>query len=114
MQKQPSTKRRQAGYSLAEVVVATALAGVILAGAVYMFGQSVDVSTIATLRGDMQQNARVAINLIYRDLLVAGTGLPSGGVQLPYGTGGGVATPQLGCDQNNGCWVNGGGTGLGI
>ena len=104
------TAARQAGYTMAEVLVATALSGVILAGAVYMFGQSVDISTIATLRGDMQQNARVAINLIFRDLLVAGTGLPAGGVQLPYGAG--ILTPQLGCDQASGCWVNPGGTGL--
>ena len=66
MKQTETTRARQAGYTMAEVLVATALAGVILAGAVYMFGQSVDVSTIATLRGDMQQNARVAINLISR------------------------------------------------
>jgi hypothetical protein len=96
---------------MAEVLVATAIAGVILAGAVYMFGQSVDVSTITTLRGDMQQNARVAINLIYRDLLVAGTGLPSGGVQLPYVAGNNTTLPVLGCamSANPPCFVIPGG-----
>jgi hypothetical protein len=93
---------------MGEVLVATALSGIILAGAVYMFGQSVDVSTIATLRGDMQQNARVAINLIYRDLLVAGTGLPAGGVQLPVSIPGPLY-PQLGCDMTLKCWIIPGG-----
>ncbi|GEM_PF-1481766 len=95
---------------MAEVLVATAISGILLAGAVWMFGQSVDVSTIATLRGDMQQNARVAINLIYRDLLVAGTGLPNGGLQLPHPLGE-PPYPQLGCDVTSSlpCWVNVGG-----
>ncbi len=100
---------RQAGFTMAEVLVAVALAGVVLAGAVYMFGQSVDVSTIVTLRGEMQQNARVAINLIYRDISVAGTGIPSGGIQLPYASGGGVTPPRLGCDMTLACYVKVGG-----
>jgi prepilin-type N-terminal cleavage/methylation domain-containing protein len=99
---------RQAGYTLAEVLVAVGLAGIILAGAVYLFGQSMDVSTIVSLRGEMQQNARVGINLIYRDLSVAGTGLPNGGVQLPFGAA--VTIPQLGCDMTLTCWVKAGGS----
>jgi prepilin-type N-terminal cleavage/methylation domain-containing protein len=106
MKPQQSTRAaRQGGFSLAEVLVATALAGVVLAAAAYMFGQSVDVSTIASLRGEMQQNARVAINLIYRDISVAGTGIPSGGIQLPYSTSGGINLPRIGCDTSATCWV---------
>jgi type II secretory pathway pseudopilin PulG len=98
-------QRRSAGFTMAEVLVATALAGVILGGAVYMFSQSVDISQIVTNRGEMQQNARAAIDLLVRDLEVAGTGIPVGGIQLPSPTDP-TLLPRIGCGIGQAtCWV---------
>jgi hypothetical protein len=50
----------------------------------------------------MQQNARVAINMIARDLTTSATGMPPGGVQLPSGTG--SVSAKFACDQSN-CYI---------
>jgi hypothetical protein len=101
------THARLAGYSMAEVLIATAVAGIVLTGAVQLFNQGVDVSYVATQRGEMQQNSRVALNLIARDLGVAGTGVPMGGVSTP--TGSGVAA-KIACDMAFSCYIQVGGT----
>src|SRR3972149_3806175 len=82
-----SVKRRGGGFILIELIVAMALGLIVLAGAVALFRQGVDISYMVTQRAEMQQNARVAINTVARDLSIAGTRLPSGGIQLPGGAG---------------------------
>jgi len=52
---------------------------------------------------EMQQNARVALNLMTQDLSIAGTGFPLGGIQLPTGTG--SQRPRYGCDIDGQCHV---------
>lgn len=83
----PPVTRKSRGFSLVELLVAMTLGLIVLAGAVALFRQGVDVSYMVTQRAEMQQNARVAINTIARDLSIAGTGVPAGGIQLPSGAG---------------------------
>jgi len=79
------THNNSSGFSLVELMVA-ALLGVILSGAAVMILQhSVSVSDMAGQMGEVHQNSRVAFNLIARDLSMAGTGIPQGGIQLPSG-----------------------------
>jgi prepilin-type N-terminal cleavage/methylation domain-containing protein len=91
-----------AGFSLVEMLVAMAAGLVVTAGAVVLFRQGVDVAYMVTQRAEMQQNARVAINMIARDLSTAATGMPPGGIQLPSGTG--HVPSKFACDQS-GCYV---------
>lgn len=87
------------GFSLLELLVATAAGLVLLSGAVLVFRQSTDLGYVLTQRAEMLQNDRVAIDLITRDLRAAGTGMPTGGIQLPQG---GVA-PVFACDLAGAC-----------
>ena len=47
---------------------------VILSGALLLTSQAVGISDMVTHRSEMHQNARVAINMMARDLSLAGTG----------------------------------------
>lgn len=91
-----------AGFSLVEMLVAMVAGLVVTASAVAIFRQGVDVAYLVTQRAEMQQNARVAINMIARDLSTSATGMPPGGVQLPSGTG--SVSAKFACDQS-GCYV---------
>ena len=91
------------GFSLLELLVATAAGLVLLSGAVVVFRQSTDLGYVLTQRAEMLQNDRVAIDLITRDLRAAGTGMPTGGIQLPQG---GVAVaPVFACDFAGACAI---------
>lgn len=78
--------RSNRGFSLVEMLIATVLSLVVLSGAFVLTNQAVRLSDMVTQRSDMQQNARVAMNVMARDLSLAGTGFPRGGIQLPTGT----------------------------
>jgi len=90
------------GFSLLEVMVAMGLGLIVLGGAVLLFRQAADLTNTVTLRAGMQQNARAALNLIARDLSIAGTGIATGGIQLP--SGGGSGDSVFGCDSAN-CYI---------
>ena len=90
------------GFSLVEVMVAMALGLIVLGGAVLLFRQGADLTNTVTLRAEMQQNARAAMNLIARDLSIAGTGVAAGGIQLPSGSGSGDS--MFGCDSAS-CYI---------
>ena len=67
------------GFSLFELIVSMGLGMVVLAGALVLTSQAVGISDMVTQRSEMQQNGRVAINMMARDLSLAGTGFPSDG-----------------------------------
>lgn len=91
------------GFSLVELMVAVTLTLLILSGVISLFRQGIHASGMTTQRTEMQQNARVALNLMAQDLSIAGTGFPLGGIQLPTGTG--SQDPRYGCDINGQCNV---------
>lgn len=95
--RQPILSNANRGFSLIELLVAMALGLIVLAGAVTLFRQGVDISFTVTQRAEMQQNARVALNLLARDLAIAGTGMPPGGITLPSGAG--AQNPLRGCQD---------------
>ena len=75
------------GFSIVELLVALTLGLLIMGSAMELFRQGVSASSLTSQSGEMQQNARVALNLMSQDLSIAGTGLPQGGIQLPSGSG---------------------------
>ncbi|MDA2924798.1 prepilin-type N-terminal cleavage/methylation domain-containing protein [Acidobacteria bacterium AH-259-L09] len=90
------------GFSLIEVVIAMGLGLVVLSGALVLTSQAINLSDMVSQRSDMQQNGRVAINLMARDLSLAGTGFPAGGIQLPSGSG--SQDSYFACDQSD-CYI---------
>jgi type II secretory pathway pseudopilin PulG len=92
-----------AGFTLMEMMISCVLALIVLGSTVQLFKNGVETSTLISQRAELQQNARAAINLISKDVSMAGAGLPPGGIQLP--TGGAATTAKYGCDQLGTCYV---------
>ncbi len=62
-----------------------------------------DISYLMAQQAAMQQSARSALNVISRELSLAGNGIPGGGIQLPGGTNSGDS--KYACDLNSVCYV---------
>jgi hypothetical protein len=88
---------------LVELVVAMAVGLVIMGGATALFKSATDATMLVTQQAEMQQNVRAGLNMIARDVSMAGSGLPSGGLSLPYGTG--ASASHYGCDQTATCYL---------
>ncbi len=91
------------GFSIFELIVAMGLATVILGGALVLTSQAIGISDMVSQRSEMQQNGRVAINMMALDASLAGTGFPVSGIQLPAGTG--SADSHFACDDATGCHI---------
>jgi len=90
------------GFTLVELMIAMAVGLIVLGSAVSLFSKAVTLSFMVTQRAEMQQNGRAALNMLAKDISLAGAGIPSGGVQLPDGAG---STPsKFGCDSNA-CYI---------
>jgi Tfp pilus assembly protein PilV len=85
------------GFSLAEILVATLVALIIIAGVVQIFKSSSDAGKTALLRADLQQNARGSLAIINRDLGEAAIGVPQAGIPLPAGGGVPPPGPRFAC-----------------
>jgi len=79
--------RSSLGFTIFELLIAMGLATVVLGGALALTSQAIGISDMVSQRSDMQQNGRVAINMMARDASLAGTGFPTDGIQLPSGPG---------------------------
>ena len=82
-----STEHNARGFSLVELMVAMALGLIVLAATTQLFKSGMDATILVTQSSEMQQSARATLNLIAKDVSMAGSGLPSGGLALPNGAG---------------------------
>jgi Tfp pilus assembly protein PilW len=78
-------KKGQKGLSLMEALVAMLVASIVLAAGSSLLIKALQITDLVTVRSEMQQDGRAAINSILKDLSLSGTGMPVGGVQLPTG-----------------------------
>ncbi len=90
------------GFTLLELMVAMGIGLIVLGSAVSLFSKAVSLSFMVTQRAEMQQNGRAAVNMIAKDISLAGAGIPSGGVQLPDGAG--ASASKFGCDTTK-CYI---------
>jgi len=79
--------RREQGFSLIELMVAMAVTLIIVAATLGLFQTALRTNESSTELSNMNGNLRSAMNLISRDLLQAGQGIPTGGVAIPAGGG---------------------------
>jgi len=98
----PTQSNSIRGFTLAELLISMALGAIVLGAAVQMYSKAVDSTFTVTQRAEMQQDVRSVQNIIEKDISLAGSGLPSGGVGLVAGTG---TNPKYGCDQAA-CYIN--------
>ncbi len=93
-------KNSQLGFTLMELMVAAAVGLIAMAAMASLFKSGMAATIMVEQRAEMQQNMRAGIDLMVKDISLAGAGLPVG-IQLPVG---GTAS-KFGCDQTNTCYV---------
>jgi Tfp pilus assembly protein PilW len=92
------------GFTLIEFSIASLATMIVLASAFALMGNMFTASSTMAQIMQTQQNLRVAMNTITREITMAGTGLPSGGIAVAngedavpltrQGVGGVLATPN--------------------
>lgn len=96
-----STIQSSRGFSLLELLISMALGLIVMASVVQLFKAAMDTTRLVVARAETQQNMRAAIELMTKDIALAGSGMPPAGIQLPTG-----GVPSLyGCDQTGVCHV---------
>jgi prepilin-type N-terminal cleavage/methylation domain-containing protein len=93
----------QRGFSLLELMISMALGLIVMAAMAGIFKTGMNSTMLVTQRAETQQNMRAALDLIAKDISMAGAGVPTGGIQLP--TGGPASLSKLACDQTSACHV---------
>jgi prepilin-type N-terminal cleavage/methylation domain-containing protein len=78
------TKRKFAGFTLIELMIAMGVTLVLLYAAVQTFRNATQSNQIVTLNADMTDNLRTALNMIQTDVQQAGSGIPTGGIPIPF------------------------------
>ena len=89
--------KHSGGFSLVELLIASATSMVVFAAVFTFIGAIFDSSRTLDDVSETQQKVRVALNEIARELTRSGTGLPTGGISIPAGTGStAIIRPGLG------------------
>jgi prepilin-type N-terminal cleavage/methylation domain-containing protein len=89
------------GFTLLELMVSMAVGLIVMAAMASLFKTGINSTQLVTQRAETQQNMRAALDLMAKDLSMAGAGIPSGGIQLPYGAGSSLS--KFACDQGGTC-----------
>src|ERR1700680_1429619 len=72
------------GFSLIELLVALGVGALIVGAAVQLFTQGMNATFVVSQRAEMQQDLRASSDLLFKDISLAGAGLPSAtGIQFP-------------------------------
>jgi Tfp pilus assembly protein PilW len=96
-------KKTGSGFTLIEAMIAAFVGLIMMLAATAIFRQAMNAVFVISQRAETQQNMRAAIELMTKDISMAGAGLPSGGLQLPT-TGG---SSKVACNQTGTCYVSG-------
>jgi prepilin-type N-terminal cleavage/methylation domain-containing protein len=75
------------GFTLIELLVSLAVGALVVGSAVKLFTQGMNATFVVSQRAEMQQDLRASSDMLFKDISLAGAGLPSGaGIALPSGT----------------------------
>ena len=96
------TSKSQRGFSLLELMVASVIGIIVIMAMTQLFRMGMNATFTVTQRAETQQNMRAAIELMTKDLSMAGAGLPSGGLQMASAT-----ATKVACNQGGTCYVPG-------
>ena len=79
--------KRAEGFSLVELLVALAVTGLVLGATLGSFNDALGLQEKAALMADLEQNLRSGMSLMVRDFVQTASGIPTGGIPIPAGTG---------------------------
>lgn len=85
--------KKNAGFTLLEMMLAMAVTMVLLYTAVMIFRDATYSNQTVVQAADMSDNLRAGLNLIEQDLQQAGQGIPVGGISSPYTSNGSTTSP---------------------
>jgi len=92
------------GFSLVELLVALGVGALIIGSAVQLFTQGMNATFLVSQRAEMQQDLRASSDLLFKDISLAGAGLPSAtGIQLPSQAGKPIYGYSPSCAAQNNC-----------
>jgi prepilin-type N-terminal cleavage/methylation domain-containing protein len=97
-------RNRIQGFTLLELMVAMALGLLVMGALASLFKIGMNSTILVEQRAEAQQEMRAGMDLMVKDLSLAGAGLPTGGLQLPTGTGNNGLS-KFGCDQTGTCHI---------
>jgi type II secretory pathway pseudopilin PulG len=86
-------KQKLAGFTLLELMIAMGVTMTLLYAAVTAFRDASQTNQMVSQAADMSDNLRAALNLIQTDLQQAGSGIPTGGVPIPYTSNNSTTAP---------------------
>ncbi|HXR33265.1 MAG TPA: prepilin-type N-terminal cleavage/methylation domain-containing protein [Verrucomicrobiae bacterium] len=90
------TKKKIAGFTMIELLIAMAVTIILLYATVLVFQNATTSNQIVVQSADMTDNLRAGLNLIQQDLQQAGAGIPVGGISIPFTPdGSGCATTAV-------------------
>jgi prepilin-type N-terminal cleavage/methylation domain-containing protein len=87
------TKRKLAGFTLIELMIAMAVTMILLYAAVLAFRDASQTNQVVTQNADMSDNLRNGLNMIQTDLQQAGSGIPTGGIPIPFTSNNSATNP---------------------
>jgi type II secretory pathway pseudopilin PulG len=98
-----STKK-VAGFTMIELMTSMAITMILLYTAVQVFRDATYSNQVVVQAADMSDNLRAALNLIQQDLQQAGSGIPVGGIYVPFtpNSSGCATTPVINRPQLGG------------
>jgi type II secretory pathway pseudopilin PulG len=94
------------GFSLLELMIASVLGLLVMGAMVSLFRAGMSTTFVVAQRAETQQNMRAAIDLMVKDINLAGAGITNG-VQLPLfaSNGNPPSLAKYACDQAGTCYV---------
>lgn len=86
--------KRNVGFSLIELMVAIAITIIVVGVSLDALNQGQHASEAISLMSDMTENLRAGMDQMEHDLVLAGSGIPVGGISIPNGSGVAVNEPS--------------------
>lgn len=80
-------KSHDAGFTLAEMVVAMALTAIVISAAIETFNRAIDLFGTSRRVSETDETLQAAMSMMVRDFIQTGRGVPLGGIPIPSGNG---------------------------
>jgi type II secretory pathway pseudopilin PulG len=80
-------KRHDAGFTLAETLVAVALTGLVIGAAIETFNRAIGLFGVSRRVSETDETLQAAMSMMVRDFIQTGRGIPLGGIPIPSGNG---------------------------